>query len=166
MQEWELPIIASRVLFICFSWEQESVQSFSLWHLLIDQRRLKFLLCDFSHHVHQSAMTSNDPQAILNFCPWWRVFESERDLTFSIKWYLYFTNNSMKKEKKMLESILEEIYQDDSFFLGGCPCGVMVNAMDCWNVISKFDLQLRYYVHFRTNTLGKGMNPLILPAMG
>ena len=25
---------------------------------------------------------------------------------------------------------------------------------------------LRYYVHFRANTLGKGMNPLILPAMG
>ena len=24
----------------------------------------------------------------------------------------------------------------------------------------------RYYVHFRANTLGKGMNPLILPAMG
>ena len=28
----------------------------------------------------------------------------------------------------------------------------------------EFELQLRYYVHFRTNTLG--MNPLILPAMG
>ena len=27
--------------------------------------------------------------------------------------------------------------------------------------------QSRYYVHFRANTLGKGMNPLILPpAMG
>ena len=31
----------------------------------------------------------------------------------------------------------------------------------------KFVLQSRYYVHFRANTLGKGMNPLILPpAMG
>ena len=27
-------------------------------------------------------------------------------------------------------------------------------------------LQSRYYVHFRANTLGKGMNPLIHPAMG
>ena len=27
-------------------------------------------------------------------------------------------------------------------------------------------LQSRYYVHFRANILGKGMNRLILPAMG
>ena len=47
-----------------------------------------------------------------------------------------------------------------------CPCGVMVKAMDCGIVVSEFVLQLRYYVHFRANTLGKGMNPLILPALG
>ena len=28
------------------------------------------------------------------------------------------------------------------------------------------NIQWRYDVHFRANTLGKGMNPLILPAMG
>ena len=39
-------------------------------------------------------------------------------------------------------------------------------AMDCRIVVSEFVLQSRYYVHFRANTLGKGMNPLILPAMG
>ena len=48
---------------------------------------------------------------------------------------------------------------------GRCPCVVMVKAMDCGIVVSEFELQLRYYVHFRTNTLGKGMNPLILSAM-
>ena len=48
----------------------------------------------------------------------------------------------------------------------GCPRGVIVKARDCGIVVSEFDLQSRYYVHFRTNTLGKGMNPLILPAMG
>ena len=49
----------------------------------------------------------------------------------------------------------------------GCPpLGVMVKAMDCGIVVSEFVLQSRYYVHFRANTLGKGMNPLILPAMG
>ena len=48
----------------------------------------------------------------------------------------------------------------------GCPRGVMVKAMDCGIIISEFELQSRYYVHFRANTLGKGMNPLILPAMG
>ena len=42
----------------------------------------------------------------------------------------------------------------------------MVNAIDSGIVISEFVLQLRYYVHFRANTLGKGMNPLILAAVG
>ena len=48
----------------------------------------------------------------------------------------------------------------------GCPRGVMVKTMDCGIVVREFVLQSRYYVHFRANTLGKGMNPLILPAMG
>ena len=47
-----------------------------------------------------------------------------------------------------------------------CPRGVMVKAMDYEIVVSEFVLQSRYYVHFRANTLGKGINPLILPAMG
>ena len=49
---------------------------------------------------------------------------------------------------------------------GGCPRGVMVKVMDCGIVVSELVLQSLYYVHFRENTLGKGMNPLILPAMG
>ena len=48
----------------------------------------------------------------------------------------------------------------------GCPRGVMVKAMNGRIVVSEFVLQSRYYVHFRANTLGKGMNLLILPAMG
>ena len=48
----------------------------------------------------------------------------------------------------------------------GCPRGVMVKAMDCGIVVREFVLQSRYYVHFRTNTLGKGIIPLILQAMG
>ena len=48
----------------------------------------------------------------------------------------------------------------------GCPRGVMVKAMDCGIVVREFVLQSHYYVHFRANTLGKGMNLLILPAMG
>ena len=36
----------------------------------------------------------------------------------------------------------------------GCPHGVMVKAMDCRIVVREFVLQSRYYVHFRTNTLG------------
>ena len=48
----------------------------------------------------------------------------------------------------------------------GCPRGVMVEAMDCGIVVREFVLQSHYYVHFRANTLGKVMNPLILPTMG
>ena len=48
----------------------------------------------------------------------------------------------------------------------GYPRGAMVKAMDCGIVVREFVLQLRYYVHFRANTLGKGMNPLIFPVMG
>ena len=33
-----------------------------------------------------------------------------------------------------------------------CPCGVMVKAMDYGIAVSEFELQSRYYVHFRTNT--------------
>ena len=53
-----------------------------------------------------------------------------------------------------------------SLIEGGCPRGVMVKAMDCGIVVREFELQSRYYVHFRANTLAKGMNPLIFPVMG
>ena len=42
----------------------------------------------------------------------------------------------------------------------------MDKAMDSGIVVSEFVLQSRYYIHFWANTLGKGVNPLILPAMG
>ncbi len=45
---------------------------------------------------------------------------------------------------------------------GGCPRGVMVKAMDCGIVVSEFVLQSRYYVHFRANTLGKGVCKIFL----
>ena len=50
--------------------------------------------------------------------------------------------------------------------LRGCPLGEMVKAMDGGIVVSEFVLQSRYYVLFLENTPEKGMNPLILPAMG
>ena len=39
----------------------------------------------------------------------------------------------------------------------GCPHGVIVKAMDSGIVVSEFELQSRYYVRFRTNTLEKGI---------
>ena len=53
-----------------------------------------------------------------------------------------------------------------SIALAITPRGVMVKTMDCRIVVCELVLQSRYYVHFRANTLGKGMNPFIHPAMG
>ena len=72
----------------------------------------------------------------------------------------------MRKQKSGLDS--SDVKKENSEFEStwGYPRGVMVKAMDCGTVVSEFVLQLRYNVHFRANSLGKGMNPLILPAMG
>ena len=52
-----------------------------------------------------------------------------------------------------------------SFFiqaiLVSCSRGVVVKAIDCGILVSEFVLQLRKYVHFQENTLGKTMNTLI-----
>ena len=44
----------------------------------------------------------------------------------------------------------------------------MIKALDYGIVVSEFERRLRYYIHYRTNTLGKGMitPTLILPPMG
>ena len=47
-----------------------------------------------------------------------------------------------------------------------CPRGVRVKAIDFGIVVFEFVIQSQYYVHFRANTQEKGMNPLIVPAMG
>ena len=76
----------------------------------------------------------------------------------------------------LLQHNQRNVYLPDFLFLtqhlflyltgGGCLRGVIVKAMDCRIVVSEFELHSRYYVHFRANTLGKGMNPLILLTMG
>ena len=68
----------------------------------------------------------------------------------------------IKEPEKWLIGTQKELYSNYQ----KQPRGVMVKAMDCGIVVSEFEFQSRYSVHFRTNTLGKGMNPLILPAMG
>ena len=41
----------------------------------------------------------------------------------------------------------------------------MVNAQDCGIVVSEFELQLPYYIHFRTNNFEKGTKSLNFQAM-
>ena len=48
-----------------------------------------------------------------------------------------------------------------SIYLWESPDGVVSNVLDCDIVVSEFELNSRYYGHFRTNTLQKDMKPLI-----
>ena len=48
-----------------------------------------------------------------------------------------------------------------SFPPGGSPCGVIDDVLDF--DIMESDLRLQSNSHDHSNTLGKGMNPLILP---
>ena len=43
----------------------------------------------------------------------------------------------------------------------GASRDVVAKVLDCDIIVNEFELQSHYYVHFRTNTVEKGMNPLI-----
>ena len=62
--------------------------------------------------------------------------------------------------------VLSNVKKKPDSLVGWGPRGVMVKAMDFGIVVREFVLQSRYYVHFRTNTLGKGMNPLTPSSYG
>ena len=40
---------------------------------------------------------------------------------------------------------------------------MVANMLDCKVIVREFKLQSRYYVHFRTNALGKDMDPHMPP---
>ena len=80
---------------------------------------------------------------------------------------LIFLNTTKTIQDKAMKKVCKcKIYWWISWNHWGCSCGVMVKAMDCGIIEREFVLQWCHYVHFRANTLGKSMNPLILPAMG
>ena len=70
-------------------------------------------------------------------------------------------NNNLISKIRTRNTNNKDIIRD-----GGGPRGIMVKAMACGIVVIEFVLQSCYYVRFRTNTLGEGINPLILPGMG
>ena len=57
-----------------------------------------------------------------------------------------------------------EINRDRSFHVSeeGFP---VAKRLTSWTVISEFELRSYYCVHFWTNTVGKGMNTIIMPTM-
>ena len=42
---------------------------------------------------------------------------------------------------------------------------VVANMLDSDIVVNEFKLHSRYYIHFKTNTFGKGLKPLIFPVV-
>ena len=76
-------------------------------------------------------------------------------------YYAHFHTHTLGK--CMVPLIIQSISQIEP---GVGPRGVMIKAMDGGIIVSEFGRQSRYYVHFRANILGNGMNPLILPGMG
>ena len=78
----------------------------------------------------------------------------------------YYMNKTIFIDVKFYQCDLFLVISPQPRSRGWCPHGVMVKAMDCGIVVSEFKLQLHYHVFFRTDTPRKGMNPLILPAMG
>ena len=85
----------------------------------------------------------------------------------SLHWYFFLFNLWGPEPKFTCSFSMNSALVNQYYSVGsGCPRGVMVKALDCGIVVSKFELQSCYYIHFRTNTLEKGMNVLILPAMG
>ena len=48
-----------------------------------------------------------------------------------------------------------------AFKIRGILRGILANVLDCDIKVNGSELQSRYNLHFRINTFGKGMNPLI-----
>ena len=78
-------------------------------------------------------------------------------------WYLIF-----KHRKHFFEKAANE-YIGLVYKMSGCfvsPRSAVANVLDCDNVVSEFELQSSYYIHFRIDTFGKGINPLLPMNMG
>ena len=80
--------------------------------------------------------------------------------------YFYLLDNSKSAAGSTSISSTLLLWLERYGLFRGCPRGEMVKAMDCGIIVSEFVLQSYYYLHYQENTLGKGMNPLVLPAMG
>ena len=86
------------------------------------------------------------------------LFDYGRQLT-------YFMNISSRhnQDRNEIKFANRKMYPSKK---GGVLVVVMVKAMDCGIVVREFVLQSRYYVHFRANILGKGIEPPYPPSYG
>ena len=83
-----------------------------------------------------------------------------------ISFFTVFSHQTLPKTKK--ESFQKNIHiiNTISVYWSWSPQGVVSNVLDCNIVRREFEHQLRYYVHFRTKTFGKDINPFIFSSFG
>ena len=67
------------------------------------------------------------------------------------KWLINRVSDDCKLKTLVVMTAFETYQQKTGW---GCPRGVMVKVIDC-GIIREFEDQARYYVQFRTNTVGK-----------
>ena len=87
----------------------------------------------------------------------WRCKSSQHRKIVSLSLSCRITFNS-----KVIKSFVPEPISRAFRF----PMSISHIRIPGYVTVSTFELQLRYYIHFRANTIGKCMNSLILPAMG
>ena len=69
-------------------------------------------------------------------------------IVFSVPWFKDAHTFRKSMNTKVNQSVIR-----------GWSRGVMVKELSCGIVERKFELKSRYYVHFRTNTLGEWYKP-------
>ena len=134
--------------------------------ILLEKVHLKTMLLIVMFLWKSSCYLPNDSHILCRNCTHSRL----RFKSWTIRFVFRFTPMSVGGDKSKFSSCryMSKSYGrvDSLAMVTGCPRGVIVKAMGCMRVLTEFKLRSRYNVHFRTNTLGKGMNPLILLAMG
>ena len=100
----------------------------------------------------------------------WLLHIYNPNQTFQVHWRNNVSRTTRYQFWKRLEYHWDSWpkYMKKSVWNGqrGCPRGVMVKAMNCGIVVSKFELQSCYYIHFRTNTLWERYEPPYPPSYG
>ena len=72
-----------------------------------------------------------------------------------------------KTNMQLLTEFLFEIFTIScSNYVQGCLSDVVAKVLDCKIVVCEFELQSRYYVHFRTKTFEKTMSTFIPSCYG
>ena len=96
----------------------------------------------------------------------WAIYFSSVD--YDVGYKLHLTQLSTHENEESLCILTHKNQADKSrlIWTKWSPHSIVVNVWDFDIVVSKFKLQSCYYIHFQTNALGKGMNPLSPPAMG